>query len=646
MSARNVLNPQNLAQVKPELLIGAGGGGGGGLPAAVDYSSYLFYNSVTADWETGASEVHIGQGAGLAGTTPGTASVAVGAGCGQIGTLAAGTVAIGDNAASGGTVGIDNVVIGHQAGYSGTPGQYNVMVGGYAGRLGVGNNNTLLGYGAASLATGLAGVTVINATGGSLNPPDNTTNAAYIAPVREAATGGTSKMLTWDTASKEIVAAPLPSGTLPAGSASAQYLYYNGTAWVVGSSEVKLGLNAGANITPGGQSVAIGQGSLGGTDGGSGVAIGINAAGNGSAGGNVSIGQNAGRGTLAAALAGAIAIGSGAASVVGGYQDTICIGKNAGQQGVFDGAIAIGRDIATGVGGTIGDNSVVIGDNAAVEGCDTECVVIGYRASQGTNAFADSVVIGTSAAQLGQAGESSVSVGSRAAQNGSGTATVAIGYFAGATTAPGDNNVLVGHNAGRQHMGNHNVILGALACQNPSGASGLMNQCTVINATGSQFNPPRTSSDSLFITPIRAAATGGTVNKMLAYDDTTKEIVAAPLPGGGAGVVVAMGYLDSTAVSFSSFPSPPGYAAAVTYSQLLGTGATFGTIDTTSSRFTWSWVCSPTAGYPAAAFPTGPIYCSKGIAGPPGSTACALFYSGATAPPSSVEWALQWVQYG
>ena len=328
----------------------------------------------------------------------------------------------------------------------------------------------------------------------------------FVNPVRND-TAVTANFLHYNTTTNEIVWNQTGGGgggggcNLPGGSNYGDYLYYDGSAWIVGYSTIVIGDRAG-NIGQGSNAVAIGG------------AAGYTAQGIGA----VAVGYNAAKTSQGL---GAVAVG---------------IAAGASNQGL--GAIAIGSNAGQGVASGQGINAVAIG-NAAGVNQSALGVAIGYNAGyfQGQSAVAignqaayltqnsNSVAIGNLAASVNQDIES-VAIGDNAGVRQSSFA-VAIGYYAGNSNQ--DNGAIaIGSNAGLNNQEQFAIAIGA--------AAGTSNQSTatiVLNATGFPLNP--TFASSLYASPVRNDSTLSTY--VMHYNPTTKEISwnsESSIPVGGS----------------------------------------------------------------------------------------------------------------
>ncbi len=285
---------------------------------------------------------------------------------------------------------------------------------------------------------------------------------------------------------------------VPSGVNYSDYLFWDGSAWVVGDSQVHLGASAG-QINQGAAAVAIGQSAGQYSQATDAIAIG-HAAGQGTSAGvdiqdaeAIAIGLNAGKqkqGTRS------IAIGSGAGATNQEYY-SVAIGYQAGKSGQGDSCIAIG---------TLAGNT----------GQSDSCIAIGNssgRASQGAQA----VAIGVNSGNNGQ-GTGAVAIGVSAGLTSQGTNAVAIGPRCG-YTLQGQNSVAIGYNAGSSNLGAYSVAIGNYA-------SAPVPMTIVLNgATGPIVPTP--ASSGFYVFPV--ASTGATgVQNGLHYNPLTREIGYQP----------------------------------------------------------------------------------------------------------------------
>uniref|UniRef100_A0A6C0KHX8 Trimeric autotransporter adhesin YadA-like head domain-containing protein n=1 Tax=viral metagenome TaxID=1070528 RepID=A0A6C0KHX8_9ZZZZ len=243
---------------------------------------------------------------------------------------------------------------------------------------------------------------------------------------------------------------------LPNGTNYGDYLYWNGSTFAVGDSNVTIGAHAGENSQYD-NAVAIGNTAGSYSQGTVAVAIGAGA-------GN----QNQGPAS--------VAIGSGA----GSYNQ----GLNGGSGPYQCCSIAIG----TGAGETNqGFFSVAIGPGAGANLQTPGSIALGFMAGSENQGGATggmnccSIAIGVSSGQTNQ-GMSAISVGQGAGMIEQGNYSMAFGNYAGAY-GQGTGAVAIGNGAGSYTQGDCAIAIG-----NGAGFSGQSNNSIVINATGSNLN--------------------------------------------------------------------------------------------------------------------------------------------------------------
>ena len=125
---------------------------------------------------------------------------------------------------------------------------------------------------------------------------------------------------------------------IPAGVTFGEFLYWDGTQWVIGSDEVKIGSSAGEN-SQGQNAIAIGNGAGLASQGSTSIAIGLDAGANSQGLNAVAIGNRAG-----SALQGSTSIAIGRyAGEFGQSPEAVAIGNRAGSANQGFTSIAIGR---------------------------------------------------------------------------------------------------------------------------------------------------------------------------------------------------------------------------------------------------------------------------------------------------------------
>ncbi|MFT5829075.1 MAG: hypothetical protein ACI9AB_002044 [Urechidicola sp.] len=308
---------------------------------------------------------------------------------------------------------------------------------------------------------------------------------------------------------------------IPAGVAFGEFLYWDGTQWVIGSTEVKIGSSAGEN-SQGPNAIAIGNGAGFGDQGSTSIAIGLDAGANSQGLNAVAIGNGAGFGDQGFT---SIAIGRDAGQE---FQspEAVAIGNRAGSGNQGFASIAIGKDagitnqsydaVAIGIGAgsdNQGSTSIAIGRDAGEYGQSPDAVAIGNRAGSDNQGFT-SIAIGRDAGEFGQSPDA-VAIGNRAGSDNQGFTSIAIGLDAGETNQSFD-AVAIGNGAGLDNQGTAAVAIGAGA-----GNTAQHDNSIIINASGNNLNS--SGSDGLFIKPIRGVP-HGLGEGVLHYDPTTGEI--------------------------------------------------------------------------------------------------------------------------
>jgi hypothetical protein len=169
---------------------------GGILPQGTTYGQYLFYDETS--WQIGTTQISIGALSGQY-------------------SQGSGAIAIGNNAGHT-NQGINSVAIGSNVGTTNQP------------------NNTIM--------IGATGTNFTNSTFPS---------ATYIDPIRNSTAANT---LYYNPTTKEIVYNTTPT-VIPPGTTYGQYLFYNGSAWVVGTTQISIGALSGQSGQSSG-AIAIG----------------------------------------------------------------------------------------------------------------------------------------------------------------------------------------------------------------------------------------------------------------------------------------------------------------------------------------------------------------------------------------------------
>lgn len=228
---------------------------------------------------------------------------------------------------------------------------------------------------------------------------------------------------------REGTTGPTGPGFSQPGQYYSDYIYWDGSAWQVGSSSVHLGQGSGQT----------GQGTN-----------------------TVAIGFNAGQ--------------------VGQTTEAIAIGDIAGQSNQQYGAIAIGYQA-----GTVNqqDYGVAIGFQAGANTQQDFGIAIGNKAGQ-NNQSENSIAIGNQAGNTGQ-GQGSIAIGFQAGANIQGDYAVAIGPSAGLTNQP-DNTIILA--AGSNGLGSTPATQNALyihpiRVETPEGVTGSFSGVTGVTSTQS-----------------------------------------------------------------------------------------------------------------------------------------------------------------
>ena len=322
------------------------------------------------------------------------------------------------------------------------------------------------------------------------------------------------------------------------------YLYWNGTEWVVGSSNITLGCNAGQS-NQGILSVALGNDAGRNNQGDASIAIGAQAGLTGQKSSSIAIGALAGQnnqglvGGTGAIEGNAIAIGSLAGQTNQGNQ-SIAMGLQSGLTGQKSNAIAIGSlsgQINQGVGAiAIGSNagqseqntnSIAIGNLSGYLGQTGASIAIGLEAgtsNQGTGPNpvgpkdGHSISIGIQSGSNYQTRDS-IAIGYQAGQTGQGTGTnpaygnapdqgrsIAIGYQAGQNNQ-GFSSVGIGSNAAKFNQGPRSVALGEGA-----GFTGQGIMCVAIGTNAGSTNQSATNNDNRFGS-VAIGAESGSLNQ-------------------------------------------------------------------------------------------------------------------------------------
>jgi hypothetical protein len=285
----------------------------------------------------------------------GTQSVAVGKNAGVV-SQGANSVAVG-NSSGFDNQGLSSVAVGLDAGRQ-RQGNNSVAIGNQSGFSLQGNNAVAVGNGAGSISQGTGSVAIgsqagagsqpantiiLNASGSTVNGVNGQTGSFYVKPVRNQPSSAGLQSLQYNTSTSEITYGPLGAGggISQVGTSFGNYLYWDGTTWVVGDRNISIGANAGktnqdtdaialgttaGQTDQGSSSIAVGNSSGNDEQGEKAVAIGLSS-GNFKQGENaVAIGPSAGNNSQGTS---SVAIGESAGLLVQGG-NSIAIGKRAG----------------------------------------------------------------------------------------------------------------------------------------------------------------------------------------------------------------------------------------------------------------------------------------------------------------------------
>jgi hypothetical protein len=469
----------------------------GGMPLGTTYSDYLFWDPTSTTWGIGSADIHIGGNAGL--SNQGTLAIAVGSYAGQ-NTQGSSAVAVGAFAGQ-----IQQSING-------------VAVGAFAGQSAQGTSSVSIGYKAGQTSQH-ANTIVLNATGTALNT--TTANALFAAPVRNTTTF--TAALYYDSSSGEIGYGPT-SNSVPVGTTYSNYLFWNGSTWAVGNTEVHLGSVAGFNNQRS-NAVAIGTSAGMTNQGTAGVAVGLSAG-------------------MYQQYANAVAIGTSAGSTLQGT-NSIAIGNSAGffnqpqnsiilnaSGTIINGAtqnscyVAPIRFIDTGISGAASSSLYydTVGKEVLYGNVPTS---VPTASNYGDYLFWDT----TTAPGTWAVGTTTIHLGSNAGGAVQGSYAVAIGYTAG-QNFQGTDGIAIGREAAYQYQGSYSIAIGYRAGYNSQSANSI-----ILNASGAQLNS--VTNSSFYVSPIR----NFTYTNQLFYDATNKEITFGPVPA-AAGLPSGTNYSD------------------------------------------------------------------------------------------------------
>ena len=468
------------------------------LPNGTNYSNYLYWDSTNLEWTVGNDKVHIGTETGQ--ISQGNNTVAIGYKSGNE-KQGASAIAIGTSAGTY-SQGANAIAIGDNTGYT-NQGSYAIAIGVEAGYTNQGSYAIAIGNFAAQ-TNQIEKSIVINASDTWNGNHDYRSNEGFfVNPVRNGDV--TTNTVYYNITSKELTYKSSPP-ILPTGSNYGDYLYWNSSSWTVGSTQIKLGKNAGNN-DQGEYAVAIGFQAGYQFQGDNAIAIGQNAGHTNQGDNAIAIGQNAGHTNQGD---NAIAIGYEAGKTNQGI-NAVAIGIQAGQTNQGSNAVAVGNLAGTTHQGTY---AVAIGTNAGYSTQGEAAVAIGYFAGKITQGRA-AIAIGEQAGMHSQK-DNAIAIGTNAGYSTQGAASIAIGEQAGYTNQ-GANAIAIGKNAGQTNQKENSIILNANPDSWPT-----VSETVYQNNSGFFVNPVRdnTSLETGFVF----------------YDTTTKELTYnSGYTGGGGG---------------------------------------------------------------------------------------------------------------
>jgi hypothetical protein len=495
-------------------------------------------------------------------------------------------VAIGANAreVSSEDGGVSNAIaIGSRAGYqgqetsaiaigaaAGIQGQKNeaIAIGAEAGSSQQGCNSIAIGANA-GVNSQISNSIILNAMGTTLDASVN--SGFYVAPIRNLTT---LSSLYYNPSTKEITYGVSPSGggtTLPPGRNYGDYLYWNGSAYVVGGSDVNIGSGAGSSKLPN-YSVAVGA-NAGVNQAAYAVAIGFEAGqiqqgpdcvaigvGSGQTSqelGAVSVGYNAGGATQ---RQGGVAIGFTAGNYNQG-SNSIAIGYSAGYQDQISNSIilnALGGDFTSPAYKTVSGFYVAPIRNATALSSlyynyVTKEITYGLSPSGGGVTLPSGINPGDYLVWNGieyVVGDQNIKLGGKAGMLQQSINSIAIGasagYFnQGIPGSGGSNAIAIGLNAGTMDQGTNSIAIGANAGSNVQGqysiaigaSAGTVSQSTrsiIMNASGSALNA---ATPGFYVAPVRNLQGPNSIY----YDPATSELTYGTIPSGGGGTTLPPG---------------------------------------------------------------------------------------------------------
>ncbi len=318
----------------------AGSGGGGNINlTGTYYSDYIYWNSYSGAWAVGSDTVHLGRDAGYTGQ--GFDAIAIGSNAGRL-NQQSNAISMGIDSGFN-TQGTNSIAIGNQAGYSiqqesaiaiglgagyATQGTGSIAIGFQSGNINQGIYSIALGANAGinaqadfSIVLNASDTVVLDtsASGFYVNPVNSQPSSTYVlsydpvsyeigyvpsgggsvGPTGSTGPAGTPGGPTGPTGPQGIQGPTGPSngggGLNVTGAFWGDYLYWNNSTnqWVVGSSNITLGQNAGATSQQTG-AVALGNQAGRYIQGTGSVAIGLRSGFTGQGEYSVAIGYNAG----------------------------------------------------------------------------------------------------------------------------------------------------------------------------------------------------------------------------------------------------------------------------------------------------------------------------------------------------------------
>ena len=447
------------------------------LPTGTYYGDYIFWNGT--DYQIGNSNVTIGSMAGE-GSSPST---------GQS----------------------NSVAIGVRAGYQSQQNN-NIAIGTNTGYLLQGSNAIAIGTNA-GVTNQIENSIILNATGLSLDASVN--SGFYVAPIRSEVT---LSSLYYNPTTNEITYGVSPSGggggtSLPVATYFGSYLYWDGSAYVVGDANIRLGQNAGES-NQGLYAVAIGLLAGNSSQGERSIAIGT-VAGNSSQGDySVAIGNEAG---ISQQGIYSVAVGSAAGADSQGIY-SIAIGHLAGfsnqiSNSIILNATGLSLDASVNSGFYVAPIRNTIGAQSIYYDPTTKELTYGPIPSTG------SVPSGTNYGDYLIWNGTTYIVGSQ---------NIALGGNAGCN-AQGTSAVALGANAGRSGQGAYSIAIGASA-----GVNSQPPRSIILNASGSAVNA---GGAGFYVAPVRNAQGPNSIY----FDPATSELTYGVTPSGGSGTTLPPG---------------------------------------------------------------------------------------------------------